>query len=54
MQKPQLVADAVTTWIEKAEGRPTLCFAVDRAHAKHLQQQFEAAGIAAGAPATNS
>jgi superfamily II DNA or RNA helicase len=48
MQKPQLVADAVATWIEKAEGRPTLCFAVDRAHAKQLQQQFEAAGIAAG------
>jgi superfamily II DNA helicase RecQ len=28
-----------------AEGRPTLCYAVDRAHAKHLQQKFEAAGV---------
>ena len=34
-----LVADVVTTWLERAAGRPTLCFAVDRAHAKDLQQQ---------------
>jgi DNA repair protein RadD len=40
MNKTVLVADVVTTWLERAEGRPTLCFAVDRAHAKHLQQQF--------------
>jgi DNA repair protein RadD len=29
----------------RAEGRPTLCFAVDRTHAKHLQKEFQAAGI---------
>lgn len=40
-----LVADVVTTWIEKGEGRPTLCFAVDRAHARNLSDEFEAAGV---------
>src|SRR5215207_328808 len=48
MRDPKLVADAVQTWLEKAENRPTLCFAVDRAHAKHLQQRFEAAGVPTG------
>jgi superfamily II DNA or RNA helicase len=47
MNKTTLVADVVTTWLERAEGRPTLCFAVDRAHAKHLQRQFLEAEIAA-------
>jgi superfamily II DNA or RNA helicase len=40
MNKTVLVADVVTTWLERAAGRPTLCFAVDRAHAKSLQQKF--------------
>lgn len=48
MDKAALVADVVDTWIERGQGRPTLCFAVDRAHAKHLQQQFQAADITAG------
>lgn len=48
MNKVELVADVVTTWLRKAERRPTLCFAVDRAHAKELQQQFEAAGVRTG------
>lgn len=47
MNKTVLVADVVTTWLERAEGRSTLCFAVDRAHAKNLQQQFLGAGIPA-------
>lgn len=45
MQRPQLVADAVQTWLEKGENRPTLCFAVDRAHAHKLQGQFAKAGV---------
>ena len=45
MNTAPLVADIIKTWKEKGENRPTLCFAVDRAHAKHLQQQFEAAGV---------
>ena len=36
MNKDGLVADVVDTWIERAENRPTLCFAVDRAHAKQV------------------
>ncbi len=48
MDKGALVADVVKTWQERAEGRPTLLFAVDRAHAKHLQQKFEAVGIPCG------
>lgn len=48
MNKAPLVADVVETWILRGEGRPTLCFAVDRAHAKHLQQRFEEAGIRCG------
>jgi superfamily II DNA or RNA helicase len=47
MDQSGLVADVVETWITRAKGRPTLCFAVDRLHAKHLQQQFIEAGIIA-------
>lgn len=43
-----LVANVVETWVRQGEWRPTLCFAVDCAHAKHLQQQFEDAGIPCG------
>jgi superfamily II DNA or RNA helicase len=45
MQQPRLVADAVQTWLEKGENRPTFCFAVDRAHARKLSDQFENAGV---------
>lgn len=48
MQAPPLIADAVETWLEKAKNRPTFNFAVDRAHAKKLQQAFEAKGIPTG------
>lgn len=48
MNTAPLVADVVQTWIDRANYQPTLCFAVDRAHAKHLQQQFLAAGVPCG------
>lgn len=48
MNKKELVADAVKTWLKYGEDRPTLCFGVDRAHAKHLQEQFLDAGVPAG------
>lgn len=48
MNKDALVADIVETWKQRGEGRPTLCFAVDRAHAKALQRQFNEAGVPAG------
>jgi DNA repair protein RadD len=47
MNKTVLIADVVTTWLERAQGRPTLCFAVDRAHAKNLQRQFLQAEVPA-------
>ena len=45
MDKPTLIGDIVSTWLEKANGLPTLCFGVDRVHAKNIQKQFEAAGV---------
>ena len=48
MNQDVLVADVVETWLKLGEDRPTLCFGVDRAHAKHLQQQFERAGVPCG------
>lgn len=47
MDKGQLVADIVSTWLERGENRPTICFCVNRAHANHVQQQFAAMGVSA-------
>ncbi|GJD88206.1 Putative DNA repair helicase RadD [Methylobacterium hispanicum] len=48
MNRPELVADVVRTWQQRGENRPTFVFAVDRAHARHLQGEFERAGVACG------
>lgn len=48
MSRDKIVADVVKTWLERAEGRPTLCFAVDRAHAKYLRDKFESHGVPCG------
>lgn len=48
MQENRLVADVVDTWKQRAEGLPTLIFAVDLAHAQKIQGQFAAAGIEMG------
>lgn len=40
-----LVADIVMTWMQRSEGRPTIAFCVDRAHAKKVQLRFEQAGV---------
>jgi len=45
MSKPKLTADIVRNYCEHGENRPTLCFAVNRAHARQLQDEFEKAGI---------
>lgn len=45
MSQPVLVADTVSTWLRLGEDRPTLCFAVDRAHARRIASEFEAAGV---------
>jgi superfamily II DNA or RNA helicase len=45
MDRPELTADVVETWLKLGEARRTLCFAVNRAHARSLEQQFEKAGV---------
>jgi len=45
MSKAHLVADVVTQWLARGENRPTLCFAVNRAHAQLLAMQFTEAGV---------
>ncbi len=45
MGEGALCADVVTTWLEKAEARPTLVFSVNRAHAAQLHERFTAAGV---------
>src|SRR5262249_36276955 len=47
MNKAPLVADIVTTWLERGQDRPTICFAVNCAHAQALHRQFTVAGVAA-------
>ncbi len=46
MSKKSIVGDVVHTWIDKAEHRPTLVFAVDCAHANLLFEQFADEGVA--------
>lgn len=48
MSDQALIGDIVTTWKRLGEDRPTLCFAVDCAHARLLQDQFVEAGISCG------
>lgn len=45
MSEPKLTADIVSTWLEHGGNLPTLCFAVSRAHARKLQDEFTAAHI---------
>ena len=45
MQDGALVADVVETWLKLGQDQPTLCFGVDRAHAKALRAAFERAGV---------
>ena len=47
MDQGNLVADIVTTWLEKGQDRSTVCFCVNRIHAKNVQSQFLKAGVAA-------
>ena len=47
MNRKELVGDIVTTWQERGEERPTLCFAVNIAHSKSIRDDFLAAGVRA-------
>ena len=48
MRGGSLVSDVVDNWLKHGERRPTLCYGVDRLHAKALQEQFLARGVSAG------
>lgn len=47
VDKPQLIGDIVTNWRKYADGTPTVCFATNIAHSRHIVEQFQAAGVAA-------
>jgi superfamily II DNA or RNA helicase len=48
MQAGALVGNTVSHWLKHGADLPTLAFCVDRAHAKAMQREFEAAGVTAG------
>ncbi len=48
MQKGELTADIIRTWKEKWGKGKTLCFGVDKAHAKSIQERFEHDGVSCG------
>lgn len=45
MSAKTIVGDVVDNWLRRGEDRPTLCFAVDRAHAAKLHDEFTNAGV---------
>lgn len=47
VNKTELVGDIIRHWQALGENRSTICFCVDRAHAKHVQERFSEAGIPA-------
>jgi len=48
MNQPKLVGDVVQNWLRLCPDRLTVVFAVNRAHAKALQDEFMHAGVSAG------
>jgi DNA repair protein RadD len=48
MQAGELTADIIRTWKEKWGQPKTLCFAVDKAHARSIQERFEQVGVPCG------
>ncbi|MBS0366713.1 MAG: DEAD/DEAH box helicase [Proteobacteria bacterium] len=47
LSRPKLVGEVVGNWLSTAAGKPTLCFAVNKAHGAQLVQEFLQAGVAA-------
>jgi DNA repair protein RadD len=47
LARPKLVGDVVSNWVRIANGKRTLCFAVNKAHAAALLDSFRRQGIAA-------
>lgn len=47
VDKPHLIGDIVSHWFKLASGTPTVVFATNIAHSKHIVEQFRAAGVSA-------
>lgn len=47
LSRPKLIGDVVTNWLRIANGKRTLCFAVNKAHAAALLDCFQRQGVAA-------
>lgn len=45
--KPELVGDIVAHWFRLADDTPTVCFASNIAHSKHIVERFVSAGVTA-------
>jgi superfamily II DNA or RNA helicase len=45
MNRRDLVGDIVSTWLKFADGRKTICFAIDVPHSRHIEQEFIKAGV---------
>ena len=48
VDKQSIIGDICAHWKKHAAGRCTICFAVTRVHARHIQDAFIANGISAG------
>jgi superfamily II DNA or RNA helicase len=47
VDKPQLIGDIVEHWLKLSKDLPTVCFASNIAHSKHIVESFRAAGVVA-------
>jgi len=47
VDKAHLIGDIVTHWFKIANNTPTVCFATNISHSKHIVEQFRKAGVAA-------
>lgn len=47
MMQPHVIGDVVQTWLERADGRRTVCFAVGIDHSKELVEEFVSQGVRA-------
>jgi DNA repair protein RadD len=47
MDQPKLIGDIVANWMRLARGKQTVAFAASVEHAKHIADEFRAAGVSA-------
>jgi len=47
VDKVQLIGDIVKHWFRIADDTPTVCFATNISHSKHIVEQFQKSGVAA-------